>query len=291
MTEARSPIGTEGESNAPTNAPSGRVWYLHGITLAAGFDAGRLAGRLPSGGEPGSLEALEAGQLAAVVRSVSAADFTPEALERRVAEAGRLEAMVLEHNAIVAAVQEERPILPAKFGSVYGSREDLATALAASHDALVSLLERLQGTDEWAVHVYVERPAVERRAAEDDPSISQLDEEIAAARPGRAYFLQRRRREAVAAGVERAAAEIGREIDGRLAPHALAGQIGSPRTGERGAGEIEVLSAAYLVRRSDLGDFLQMVDSLGAEQPQTRAEYSGPWPPYSFAAPLEESRL
>ncbi len=60
-----------------------------------------------------------------------------------------------------------------------------------------------------------------------------------------------------------------------------------PMTGTR------VLSAAFLVSRSDWVDFVEYADELDADNPEFQFDLTGPWPPYDFVRmaffPKEES--
>ena len=60
-----------------------------------------------------------------------------------------------------------------------------------------------------------------------------------------------------------------------------------PITGTR------VLSAAFLVSRSDWVDFVEYADELDADNPEFQFDLTGPWPPYDFVRmtffPKEES--
>lgn len=258
-------------------------WYLYGITRR------EAAARAAVGADHGApLEVLECGLLAAVVGQVPLAEFSTETLRARLEDPAWMEAMVRSHNRVIDTIHRQQAILPAKFGCVYVSVDDLKAGLERDHDGLVAHLGRLEGCDEWAVHVYVERAAIERRAANQDASMRQLRQEMASARPGRAYFLQLKLADTLAAATERALGDLAQAGYERLVRHATAGQVHS--TGhptEDARAEIEVLRAAFLVRRESEGAFVAEVNAFAASVEGLRCESSGPWPPYSFAAPTE----
>ena len=281
------------DGSGPRDAQEG-AWYLYGVvrapSRAPGAD-GRSGetgteaanGSLTVAGTPVRL--LEHRELAAVVRPVSRQDFTEDSLQARLRDPAALEALARDHNAVIAEIHREQAILPAKFGSVYASLDDLRTALDQEYDRLSSQLKRVRGCDEWAVHVYADRSIVERHVATDHASIRQLREELAAARPGRAFFLQRKLDTALTAAIDQTLIELARAAYDQLAALALAAQA-TPSThrGRGGKGEIEILKASFLVPRPDTEAFIHAVDSFAAEHQGVRSEYSGPWPPYSFAA-------
>ncbi len=114
--------------------------------------------------------------------------------------------------------------------------------------------------------------------------MQQLQQELAAARPGRAYFLQRKLADELVAVTEQALNDLAQAGYDRLARCAVAGQVSPPaRSAGDANGEIEILRAAFLVRRPSLDTFLAEVRSFAESQKGLRCESSGPWPPYSFA--------
>src|SRR5262245_38221286 len=104
-------------------------WYLYGIirlppgasdqarTGATKIEIAHVALDLGPDHEP--VQLLERGGIAAVVRRVSLADFTAEALEARLGDPDGLRLAVQMHNEVIRTVHREWAILPAKFGAVY----------------------------------------------------------------------------------------------------------------------------------------------------------------------------
>jgi hypothetical protein len=271
-----------------------RGWYLYGITRLG--DTGPKRGRGDRGeAEPTigpqmndgeRVQVLACGDLAAVVRSVSLAEFGAEALRARLHDAAWLEAVVRSHNEVIAAIHQEQAILPSKFGCVYARAEDLTTALLQAHDALLAQLERLEGCDELGVHIYADRQAIQRRVVAEHPTMRQLQQELATASPGRAYFLKRKLTDEVARATEQVLSELAQAGYDHLVRRAVAGQANpTARPAGEGSGEKEILRAAFLVPRLSLDRFVAEVRSFAESQEGLRCESSGPWPPYSFAAP------
>jgi hypothetical protein len=214
--------------------------------------------------------------------------------------------MAHRHNRVIAAIHQQQTILPAKFGSVYARAEDVQTAMAEAQDALLAQLECVEGCDEWAVHMYADHPTIAQRLAAEHPTLQRLQQEVAAAPPGRAYLLQRQLDEERAAAVEQVLRELPEAAYEHLAlwaaaswPEATRGR--SPRGGAsrvtqparstpNAQGEIEVLRAAFLVRRAHADTFLAELRSYVQGRDGVHCEYSGPWAPYSFAVPIEEEK-
>ena len=257
------------------------AWYLYGITWRGAGDAPEPVA-LPGvdGAEP--VRRLTCGDLAAIVRRVSRAEFEPDTLQARLGDAAWLEAAVRGHNQVIAAIHQEQAILPAKFGSVYASVEDLSGALEEVQDSLIAQLRSVTGCDEWGLRVYADRQALQRHVAAEAPTMQQLQQEIAAARPGRAYFLQRKLADELAAATEQAIADLASAAYAHLIRWAVAGRVNPPQP-PAGDNEVGILRADFLVRHEAQDTFVAAVGTLGEARQELRCEYSGPWPPYSFA--------
>ena len=262
-------------------------WYLYGITLS------EVASRLDKDltverGEP--LHFVKQGRLAAVTRLVPRDAFSSEALQARAQDLAWLEAVVRDHNEVVERIHHAGAVLPVKFGSVYPTSEALQTDLAKMHDALLAQLAWLQDCDEWGIHLYVDRQAAQRLAGEH-PALQQIQAEMAAAGPGRAYLLKRKLADAMADITEQALGALAQASYRRLAIYAIAGQTSPrpPKPADSGD-EREALHAAFLVQRARTDGFLEEIQRLAQEQEGIRCEYSGPWPPYSFASIGGEER-
>lgn len=291
---SRAAVAETAASTPATPAPDGVGWYLYGITRrdAGGIGRVRPGDEHPADAErplddaPGRerLRLLERGSLAAVVRSVSLGDFTGEVLQARLGDPALLEAMVRMHNAVIADIHQERAILPSRFGSVYARLDDVAAAIEQRHDELLAQLAWLDGCDEWAVHIHVDPRAVHARARAEQAA-DPVHQELTAARPGRAYFLRRKLEEDLAARTAQLTEELAHAAYQRFARLAVAVQAERPTRPSDGLiDEIEVLRAAVLVQRERRDELIAQLHAGAQDQSGWRYTYSGPWPPYSFAA-------
>ncbi|MGN6110891.1 MAG: GvpL/GvpF family gas vesicle protein, partial [Kofleriaceae bacterium] len=149
-------------------------WYLYGIVLDPGsevLDAGIA-------GVPGedALRLIRHGELAAIAAPVPLAEYDAEALRPRLRDPDWLEAAVRRHHAVVERIHSAQIILPAKFGAVYASVDDVRHALERGQEELRDRLAALNDCDEWSVHLYATaRQALERVATRDAP-LDQLEQ-------------------------------------------------------------------------------------------------------------------
>jgi hypothetical protein len=249
-------------------------WYLYGIVFG---------GEELSGAETDELMTVEGRGLAAVVGKVPVAEYSGETLRELVRDATWLEAAICRHDRVVASLHERRSILPAKFGCVYASLSDLGRVLDETHDELESRLTRIAGCDEWGLHVYASSSTAEREILRTDPTIKDLLQKLRSASPGRAYFLERKLADALSSATEQWLTELAQSAHEKLSEHSVASTVEMTELHAVDLDpnrQIEILRSSYLVRRQERSTFLGEVDKLSAT---ARFEYSGPWPPYSFA--------
>jgi hypothetical protein len=284
-------------TSSASQAPQEHGWYLYGIVRRdpgeaapawSGTTEHRDAEAAASLGlDCDGIQLLERGGLAAVVARVPVAEFTTEALQARLGNPAGLESIVRMHNAVIGAVHQRQAILPAKLGAVYADLEDVAWAMEQRHDALSAQLERVDQCDEWAVHVYVDRPTMRAHLIAEQAS-DPVQQQLAAAGPGRAYLLRRKLADSLAAKTAQILDDIAEAAYRRLALLAVEAQAERPASPSGDAdGEVEVLRAALLVRRERREELVAGARACAGERPGLRCTSSGPWPPYSFAASPE----
>jgi hypothetical protein len=273
-----------------TPSDDARGWYLYGITrsgsladVLAEADAGPVGAITAVPANVAPLELLECSGLAAVVRPILLADFSQALMQERLRNASDLETIAQGHNRVIDAIHARQAILPAKFGMVYAHAGEIVSAVRSACEALLPQLHRLEGCDEWALHIYADRSVVRERASGNDPVIQRLREEAATARPGRAYFIERQLRDRLETATRDALVALAQRAYDQLAASAVAGQV-SPLAADDAGSEVEILRAALLVARNDTERFESAVQAITDTGDGLRCLASGPWPPYSFAA-------
>jgi hypothetical protein len=151
--------------------------------------------------------------------------------------------------AVIEELMETRDLLPVRYGTRVADEAAAADALAERRDELEAGLARVRGAVELAVRVHGDDP-------EPAPS---------AAASGREYLRARIGRTQAAARLHEPLAALARDS-----------------VVQSGA---ELLRAAYLVERDAVGAFVARGHELQREHPALAVLCTGPWPPYSFAAP------
>jgi hypothetical protein len=249
---------------------AGTATYLFGIVRT---DAPRPTTQdleLPGAGP---IRGLEVGAVRAVVCDVDPSAFaslqdpTADDLEL-------LAAAAYAHDALLADLAEQGPVLPLRLGTVVADDATLREVLTRHAPTLVSELDRLDGHAEWAVTVHLL----------EDPTEAAPGDTGSAGEPSTGRDYLQRRREALDLRGDRWRAQeaVASAVHTRLAALAVDAEVVGSRPLEDGAPPL--LHGVYLVADGRWPDFEGAVDDLRAGHPGTSIEISGPWPPYHFTA-------
>jgi hypothetical protein len=232
---------------------------------------------------------LADGNVAAAYSEVPPEEFEEEPLNRLMREMEWLAPRATAHQAVNAALMERaEALLPLSFGAVYRDPAGIVRTLRERKAELAERLDAVRGRSEWVATLHRDEPRALAAAEESDPDLARLNEEIAAAAPGRAFLLRRRLEEVRKAALER----LDREA-------AAAAVVGLADLVERVHAEPIVRTSpdaplartSLLVRREDEGDLVQQVADLARrwEERGYALRLTGPWPPYRFGGITPEA--
>lgn len=259
----------------PGSTESGSGWYVYGVVPAAQASEELFAGAYGVHG-PGAVVLVGDGELSAIASNVPLGEFGEAALDANIHDEAWLEEKVRAHDAVLEAALHQVPLVPFRFGTIYRSDEHVR-AMLREHSHLAGTLERLRGTVELGVKVFLDHEEFERRhggQSEEEPSEG-----------GRAYLLRKQRDRQLADAQSSFAAAAARESHEQLsgaAEDARANALHAPEITGR-AGEM-ILNGAYLVRVAREEAFREALTALGTKYGEdgVRYELTGPWPPYNF---------
>lgn len=225
---------------------------------------------------------LELGDVHAAVSDVPADAYSPAQLEARLQDLGWVGEQGMAHERVVVWFADNSEILPARLFSLYSGDAALRAAAGARHDEVLAALRALSGRREWNLKVAFDRDELMRHGAEISSDVARMDEEIAAASPGRRYLLERRRNDVLKEEVSRAARALAHEVLDSLREHAEGVQI-LPLTDTDESGTV-VLNAALLVTRAAEAALRATADNVHARYTALGLiiSFSGPWAPYRF---------
>jgi hypothetical protein len=244
---------------AATSAPSQTSLYLYGITVADGmpYSIGGVRGV--------GVETLVEGNLAAIVSRLDAARVRPE------------RANLAAHHRVLRDLAEERPVLPAVFGTIADSERGLRDVLRQNCDALAASLQRLRGKVEMGLKVYWDLPNVFEYFVATHQELETMRNRLF--RPGRTPTVE----EKVALGelfvslLQQARQRHTRRVRETLA--ACSAEVRAIDPGD----ERMIMKLACLVDRDRQQDWEEAVrQAARLFDDHYRFDYNGPWPPYNF---------
>lgn len=231
---------------------------IHGIV---GADAAAALPLDPAAVDEAPLDLVCTDEVCAVVSELEQPDVLPT------------RANLLGHTQLLATLAEHTTVIPARFGLIAETAEELVDAhLLPASDHLVAELERLHGTTEWRLRGrYVEASiipevvATDRRAArlrgrEDLEAKLELGERVAGAIAARRTVDQEELEEAVGPAIR---GSVPQEVTGPL----------------------DAFTVSVLIAEQDAAAFDDIVEAHGARiAPRIALELIGPLPPFSFVA-------
>ena len=251
--------------------------------------AGTLSAADPLVGVAGGrVRLVSVKDLASVVSPVDLAEFGEEPLRRNMEHLPWLEAVARMHHDVVSAMAKVTAVVPMRLATVYRTEERLAQMLEQRKEDFLSVLGQIAGRSEWGVKAYVAATAKADAPPEAaaSPSAGRRSGAPAAPRSGAAYLMKRRAQLTAAQEVRRAAIASAKGVHSELAGQAAAAALHRPQDPQlSGTSENMIMNATYLVDDRDQAEFAAAVERAGSRNPAVRLELTGPWPPYSFAAP------
>jgi hypothetical protein len=254
------------------------VVYLYGFVPADApappADVGGVGGA--------AVRLIDLGHVQAAAADLPADVYGAESVEARLEDLGWVGEQGVAHERVVTWFADNAEILPARLFSLYTGERALREAVAARMDEVTAGLRALSGRREWNLKVAYDNDELARHGSDVSPELKRLDEEIAAAAPGRRYLLERRRGDLLRSEVTRAGRRMADELLEQLRPHSLAVQVLPLAEGD--AQGTVVLNAALLVDRDAetalrncAAELYERYTALGMI-----VSFSGPWAPYRF---------
>ncbi|MDD5698362.1 MAG: GvpL/GvpF family gas vesicle protein [Victivallaceae bacterium] len=224
-------------------------------------------------------------ELYATVAKVPAAEFGREQLERHIADPVWLKRQAERHEQVIEGVMQDTAVIPSEVGTVFSGEHKVQAFLAQYKKELREKLQTLEGCEEWSVKICCDRNVLQRYTAENNPAVTELDQQIASASAGKGYLLKRKREQLIEetadesmTAVRKLFTEVFRALDIQLKFKPSSKNPAVPD-------EEPLLELAALVGQNNLQEFLTCIEMLKTEYHGQGFAFdcSGPWPPYNFS--------
>jgi len=225
------------------------------------------------------------GGLYAVVRNVGESEFNQEGLKRNMADLEWVKTNATLHERIIEQVMRNTCVIPFKFGTLFNTDDSLKAMLAEYGEEFEAILRKLENKEEWGVKIYCDAEKLKAFSINEEPEILEIENKISTSSPGKAFFFKKKKTELLAQAANRKINESGQETFELLKELSFEARINKllPREVTERADDM-VLNSAFLVGKEEVGDFINMVDTLKMHHENNGffIDCTGPWPPYNF---------
>lgn len=178
-------------------------------------------------------------------------------------------------------------VLPVALGRLVGKegedpREVMRGWLEENAEHLRDRLRRLAGKQEYGLQVLWDPEAAAARLAGRIPELRRLKEEMKDRASGRAYLKQERYRQVLRSELEIVAQRIQREVLDLVQRRGVDFRPEKPKRASEG--KRMILNLTCLLAEEEVGALSGDLDAFLNRQEGIDLRWTGPWPPYSFAA-------
>jgi len=233
----------------------------------------------------GNLYFICQGDLYAVADKVEENEFGQEGLKRNMADLEWVKTNATLHERIIEQVMRNVYVMPFKFGTLFNTDESLKAMLAEYGEEFEAILRKLENKEEWGVKIYCDAEKLKTFSINEDPEILEIENKISTSSPGKAFFFKKKKTELLAQAANRKINESGQESFELLKELSFEARVNKllPREVTERADDM-VLNSAFLVGKDEVGDFINMVDTLKMHYENSGffIDCTGPWPPYNF---------
>lgn len=229
-----------------------------------------------------------AGALSAAFTPVDPAEFSQDVIDQRASDLDWLGAIGYRHQAVMTQLMKSTEIVPLRAFTLFSGEPALREYLEEHTEPLTKTLDRIGGKEEWTLQIEFDpakwSEAMQLRVA----SLRALQDEIAAASPGKAFLLRKKLEEEKKRASREAEQHLVAEIEAEILAKLRAQTVSESR--ERRDGAFPQINV--LLNRDEEALVMELRDTLAAKyEPEgVTLGVTGPWPPYTFVAEPEGTR-
>ncbi len=192
----------------------------------------------------------------------------------------------VHNNVIDRAWSEAGSVLPMRFNVIvkadeeHSAEENVRRWLALEYSNLQAKLDEFQGKVELGVQILWDQALIAQRIAESSEEIEAMRAEAATRSRGAAYFIEHKIANAIK---EEMAGKAQRDFAAcyqRLKERSESIYVNKVRKQD---GKAMIANLSLLVRRERMQEIGAVLGEVGDEQ-GVEVRFTGPWPPYTFAA-------
>ena len=235
----------------------------------------------------GSLYLVRHRGLYAVVGKVNESEFGKNGLIENMADLEWVKTNVGTHERIIEQVMANADVIPFKFATLFNTDESLKAMLEGYGGEFDAILQRLENKQEWGVKIYCGMQELKALSVCNEPGILEIENKIGSSSPGQTFFLEKKKAELLAKAANDRINEYCQESFDLLKDLSCEARINKllPKQVTEREDDM-ILNSAFLVGKDEVGDFINIVDTLKVhyENKGVSIDCTGPWPPYNFCS-------
>lgn len=243
--------------------------------------AGLSVSESPRGIDRTSVRHVAYAELAALVGSLDAGEYSGDTPAARMGDPEWLTPRAVTHDALITWAGDRGAVVPFPMWVMFSNEAAVVEMLRARAEEFREALDRVGGAKEFGVRVSGDQAALAAAADKMDTALAALEQQASVSRPGQAYLLRRKLADARKAATRDAAVRIVEQTHDALS----GGSRASVARATALANEPGVLlDGAYLVADEEYEQFRTILTEIMAtyEPVGLRFDFTGPWPPYHF---------
>ncbi|HVT44756.1 MAG TPA: GvpL/GvpF family gas vesicle protein [Thermoanaerobaculia bacterium] len=183
----------------------------------------------------------------------------------------------LAHEHVNEIVMKDFTVLPMSFGTVFRTENDIREFLRGTYEALVEVLDKMDGKIEFGLKVNWNKDQVIQELELENDDVRRLKDEISANQTTSTYFARMQLGRVVESALQAKADAYVAEIYEALRDAAIASRSNKP------IGDKMIMNAAFLVERQKTKAFDERISEIAKKfENKLSFLYTGPWPPYNF---------
>ena len=226
-----------------------------------------------------------------IVKYVSENEFSEEKLKQNISDVKWLESNARDHINVINMVMEFSDVIPFKFGTIFQTNENLRKFIFDYSDSLKENFQHNKNKEEWAVKIYCDRKVLCEQIDELSGQAAELEKQIMASSPGKAYLLKRKKADLIENEIDLICKKYGQvyfdEFKNMSEYTFFNNLLPKEYTGRQ---DTMILNSTFLVNKSKVADFKNVYDKLKQQAVDYgfNIEVTGPWPPFSFISIKEK---
>ncbi len=239
-----------------------------------------------------TLVSLKIDDFHVIIKGVNDLEFSEVNFKAKLSDIEWLESNAREHVVVINKVMDKSSVIPFKFGTIFHSEERLRQFISDYSISLSENFNYIDGKEEWAVKVFCDRLVLSEKIDDLSPEAAELEKQIMASSPGKAFLLKRKKTELIENEIDRLCKLYGQEYFNGFEDLSESTSLNNLLPKEfTGREDTMILNAVFLIRKEKVGEFVSFVEQLKHTNEKSGffIDSSGPWPPFSFISIKEKS--